>query len=142
MKFNFGTRSRKHLSQVHPDLKAIAELALSWGIMDFTVYTSIRPKAEQDRAFELGDSKVRWPDSKHNILNPEDLAEAFDVAPFINGRISWATSHCAFLAGIMFAAAAVLELGMRWGGNWDMDGEPITDQAFDDLVHYERRETT
>jgi hypothetical protein len=26
---------------------------------------------------------------------------------------------------------------IRWGGNWDMDGEPITDQDFQDLVHFE-----
>lgn len=138
-KFIFGENSSKHLSQVHPDLRAIAELALSWGIMDFTIYTSIRPKGEQNRAYMMGDSKVQWPNSKHNILKPEDLSDAMDIAPYINGNISWETSHCIFLAGIMSAAAAELGIGMRWGGDWDMDGEPITDQSFNDLVHFERR---
>jgi len=31
----------------------------------------------------------------------------------------------------------MLEVDLRWGGNWDMDGEPITDQDFQDLVHFE-----
>jgi len=38
----------------------------------------------------------------------------------------------------MLAAAALAKVKIRWGGNWDMDGEPVTDQEFQDLVHYER----
>ncbi len=28
-------------------------------------------------------------------------------------------------------------INIRWGGNWDQDGEPVTDQDFQDLMHYE-----
>ncbi len=141
MSFRFGAASKQHLLQVDPDLRAVAELALSWGIMDFTVYESIRTKAEQNRLYNCDPPKTdkQWPNSGHNILNPGDLSQAFDAAPYINGAISWDTRHCLFLAGIICSAAAVLRMPLRWGGNWDMDGEPVTDQTFDDLVHYEKR---
>lgn len=34
-------------------------------------------------------------------------------------------------------ATVKLGIDIRWGGNWDMDGEPVTDQNFQDLVHFE-----
>lgn len=134
----FGETSREKLNEVDPDMRRVATLALSWGIMDFTVYEGRRSKACQDRFCTLGKSRVKWPDGAHNVKNPEDLAHAFDIAPVINGQISWAKTHCVALSGIILAAAAVLGVRLRWGGNWDMDGEPITDQDFQDLVHYER----
>jgi len=140
--FKFGAASRQHLAQIDPDLAAVAELALAWGIIDFSIYESVRAKAEQDRLYVLGRTKVRWPNSKHNVPRPGAKAQAFDAAPYINGTISWDAQHCVFLAGIMLAAATVLHVPLRWGGNWDMDGEPITDQTFDDLVHYEIRRLT
>jgi peptidoglycan L-alanyl-D-glutamate endopeptidase CwlK len=33
-----------------------------------------------------------------------------------------------------------LGVKLRWGGNWDRDGEPVTDQDFQDLVHFELAE--
>ena len=46
--------------------------------------------------------------------------------------------HCCVLAGIILTCAVKRGIKIRWGGNWDMDSEPITDQDFQDLVHYER----
>lgn len=136
--YNFGKKSRRKLNEVDPDLKRVAELALSYGIMDFTVYEAIRSKAEQNRFYGMRKSRVQWPNGAHNIQNPGDLAKAFDIAPVIKGKVSWARPHCLVLAGVMLAAAAALRVRIRWGGNWDGDGEPVTDQDFQDLVHYEK----
>ena len=59
--------------------------------------------------------------------------------PVINGKLSWEKEHCLVLAGMVLAIGKTLGHSIRWGGNWDMDGEPITDQDFQDLVHFEYR---
>lgn len=137
MKYHFGKTSKGRLSLAVVEIREIMELALSYGIMDFMVVETVRSKASQDRYFLLGKSKVKWPNSKHNLKPGQVCSRAIDVAPWINGKISWRKEHCLILSGIILAAAAELGYKIRWGGNWDMDGEPITDQQFQDLVHYE-----
>ena len=134
MEFNFGKTSTANLQTVHPDLEIIVEDALDTGIMDFSIIEGHRPKGQQNRYYILGKSKVKWPDGKHN----KKPSEAVDAAPYIKGKVSWNKSHCCVLAGIILACAAKRGTKLRWGGNWDMDSEPITDQDFQDLAHYER----
>ena len=133
MQYNFGKTSTSKLETVDPDLQEIMQDALESGIMDFSITEGHRGKAQQNRYFDLGKSKVKFPDGKHNKLP----SEAVDAAPYINGKISWNKLHCCVLAGIILACAAKKGIKLRWGGNWDMDNEPITDQDFQDLVHYE-----
>jgi peptidoglycan L-alanyl-D-glutamate endopeptidase CwlK len=134
MKFNFGKTSRANRATIHPDLQMIMDDALATGIMDFSIIEGHRAKGPQNRYYMIGKSKVKWPDGKHNKM-PSD---AVDAAPHINGKISWNKLHCCVLAGIILSCAAKRGIKLRWGGNWDMDGEPITDQDFQDLVHYEK----
>ena len=136
--YSFSKRSLLKLATVHQDLQNTARLALEWGVMDFTVIEGRRDKETQTQYFNNGRSKVTWPHSKHNVENPQDLANAYDIAPVINGKISWDHMHCIHLAGIIISAGRCLGVKIRWGGNWDLDGEPVTDQDFQDLVHYER----
>jgi len=134
MRYRFSTNSKIKLNSCHFDLQVIINEALAYGIMDISVIEGHRNKEKQDRYFSLGQSKVKWPNSKHN----KTQSDAVDVAPFVNGKISWNRLHCCVLAGIILASAERQGAKIRWGGNWDMDGEPITDQAFQDLVHFER----
>ena len=129
----FGKNSLAKLSLADTRLQKVANLAMEWGIMDFAVIESFRDKITQDRYHQEGKSKVVWPDGKHN----KQPAQALDIVPFINGKISWDSRHCLALSGIILAAGKVIGVPLRWGGNWDRDGEPITDQNFQDLVHYE-----
>jgi hypothetical protein len=92
-----------------------------------------RDQAEQDRLYSIEKSKVMWPNSKHNNLP----SMAMDLVPVIGVQASWNHYHCSVLAGLVLAAAKELGVEIRWGGNWDMDYEPITDQDFQDLVHFE-----
>ena len=133
MKYNFGSSSRENLGTADPVIQKIMRDALATGIMDFSITEGHRPQAQQNRYYDLGKSKVKWPDGKHN----EMPSEAVDAVPYINGGISWNKLHCCVLAGIILACAAKRGIKLRWGGNWDMDSEPITDQDFQDLVHYE-----
>lgn len=137
MEFKFSKESEAKLLTVEKSLQAVAMKALSYGVMDAMVTEGARDEAHQNKMFKTGKSKVKWPNSKHNVTAPEGLARAIDVAPYVNGAPSWDTNHCLVWAGLMLAAAAELKIKIRWGGNWDMDGEPVTDQKFQDLVHFE-----
>jgi len=121
------------LSMLTYDMQWILREALAYGVIDFSVICTYRNKADQEKAYSEKKSKVRWPDSKHNKWP----AQAADCVPYVNGKISWNKLHCCVLAGVILAAAARLGKNIRWGGDWDQDGVAITDQDFQDLVHYE-----
>jgi len=133
MKYKFGRVSLGRLDTCHPALQYIMKEALSYGVMDFTIVEGHRPKEKQEEYYRTGKSKVQFPKGKHNKIP----SLAVDIAPWINGSISWNKFHCCILNGIILSAASKLGIKLRWGGNWDMDEEPITDQDFQDLVHYE-----
>jgi len=136
MIYLFGERSLKKLNTCDPKLIAIANRALSYELIDFAIIEGYRSDERQHQFFIDSTSKLDAgdPKAKHNFFNP---SHAFDAAPFVNDDISWDQQHCIFLAGCILSAAKELGVELRWGGNWDMDGEIYTDQQFQDLVHYE-----
>ena len=140
MIYKFGSRSESILSTVAEPLQQVIRKALELGVMDMTVVCGTRTKAEQDRLFATGKSKLPWPKSKHNAPEGEK-SKAVDVAPFIKGKLSWSFNDCCFMAGMIIAVGKTLGVNIRWGGNWDGDGEIITDQTFQDLVHFEIKES-
>jgi len=135
MKYQFGAKSKQTLATCHLDLQWIMREALATGLIDFSITEGHRSKDRQNNLYPKK-SKVKWPNSKHN-KTPSD---AVDAVPYINGKASYKYEHCIFLAGIVLACAKKIGFNLRWGGNWDMDGEPVTDQDFQDLVHFERIE--
>jgi hypothetical protein len=83
--------------------------------------------------FENQVSKFRWPDSKHN----RKPALAVDLQPY--PRPTTDVKLCAalgYIAGRAWAIAREEGVTIRWGGDWDSDGD-LTDQTFDDLFHLE-----
>lgn len=128
---SFGPRSKELRAQVHKSLRDILDLAIE--VTDFKIITGWRSEEEQERLFREGKTKVRWPNSKHNT----SPSLAVDVAPY---PIDWdgphATKKFAFLAGVMFGIAHMKGIKLRWGGDWDGDGQ-MRDQSFHDLPHLE-----
>ena len=134
MAFKFGRKSVMNYAQLSLKLKRVSARVLDYGIIDFSIDCAYRSRGEQNRLFDIGRSKVIWPRSKHNHLP----AIAMDLVSYVAGKSSWNKLHCCFLAGLVQAAAIeITGEKLRWGGNWDMDHEPITDQDFQDLVHFE-----
>lgn len=87
-------------------------------------------ESEQNKYFEQGKTKVQWPDSKHN----KKPSWALDAAPT---PIDWEDrERFYYFAGVVMAVAKLLKIEIRWGGDWDRDGN-FKDQSFDDLVHFE-----
>jgi len=137
LKFHYSKTSKRRLYTCEFDIQQVMREALAMGIIDITIVCGQRGKAKQDEYYygRPQRSRVPYPKSKHN---KEPLSDAVDAAPYVNGKLSRNFNHCCVLAGVVLACAKKLGIPIRWGGNWDMDGEPITDQDFQDLYHYER----
>lgn len=145
----FSSTSTRRLETVDPDLSRLfAEVVKR---RDCTILCGVRSKTEQDLAVSSGRSKMTWPNSKHNVLNPDDLARAVDVAPYFanqNHSIVWPTAaktkivyakECGLyynFAGYVQAVADRMGIRVRWGGDWN-GNHRYTDQSFDDLIHWE-----
>lgn len=120
--------SSQKLRECHPDLqRLIDEAAKSF---DFTVICGHRGKAEQDKAFNEGRSKVQFPNSKHNALP----SLAVDIVPY---PIDWNdVRRFYYMGGYVLGVAERLGIKVRWGGDWNGNFE-IKDQNFHDLPHFE-----
>jgi peptidoglycan LD-endopeptidase CwlK len=83
------------------------------GIRDITVVCGHRGRAEQEKAFQAGNSKLTYPHSKHNKLP----SLAVDLAPY---PIDWKDREAFMvLRGFVLARAAVL--GLKIGViSWDL----------------------
>lgn len=108
--FSFGYGSLKQLNTLHPDLIKVMNEAIK--TYDFTIVCGHRNQADQEKAFKGGQSKLHWPDSRHNSLP----SEAVDCAPY---PVDW-TDHQEFsvMAGHILSAAVRLGIELEWGGHW------------------------
>ena len=156
--YSFGKQSLQNLSSCSEELRRVAYRALGYGLMDFSVIEGHRDQHTQDKYYDMGVSKVKWPDGKHNSLP----SKAFDLNPYdhrfkcglIGNDIqvrhfmvtykmsmsdvrSYITTQYHRMAMLISAAAKEEKVPMRWGGDWDRDND-ILDQSFNDLAHFER----
>jgi len=130
----FSKVSRDRLLTCAPELQKLFSVVVER--FDCTIVQGRRSKEEQNKYFKEGKSKVVWPNSKHNVINPTDLSRAVDAAPFIDGNISWETKQSYYFAGYVMRVADELGINIRWGGSWDMDRD-VNDQKFNDVCHFE-----
>ena len=72
----FGSKSRHHLETCHPDLQTLFNAVIM--VVDCSVTCGYRNERDQEKAFNSGNSKVHYPDGKHNS-NP---STAVDVYPW------------------------------------------------------------
>lgn len=95
---------------------------------DCTILEGYRSPAKQRKLLAEGKSKLKL--SKHN----QKPSKAIDVAPY---PIIWNDiERYHTFAKLVFEQAKLFGIKIRWGGDWDMDGD-TTDQTFNDLVHFE-----
>ena len=131
----FSKRSAANLATCNHHLQILFNELIKH--RDCTILCGHRSKAAQDKSYEEGYSKVKWPDSAHNSAP----SNAVDVAPYING-ICFDTENCRMFAGYVLGFADAMNLGgriscrIRSGADWDSDGN-VHDQTFHDLCHFE-----
>jgi peptidoglycan L-alanyl-D-glutamate endopeptidase CwlK len=124
--------SQTMLRSAHKDLARLARAVAAKGVA-FRVICAYRNKHDQERAFQLGMSKVRFGQSAHNYRP----SLAIDVVPGWSGSVKWSDLKAFDTVGRAFVATAKeLNIPIRWGADWDRDGS-ITDERFVDRPHIE-----
>ena len=125
--YKFGKRSRQNLKGVNAKLVNVLNTLIK--IMDVTVIEGVRSKERQAELLEKGATKVKY--SRHME------GKAVDIAPY---PIDWKDrERFHYMGGMVRGIGKQLGVKIRWGGDWDSDGE-IKDNNFDDLVHVEIRD--
>lgn len=149
---NYGRKSKEKLETCHPKIQDIMNTVIKY--FDNTITEGKRSKEKQDKYFEQGTSKVKWPNSKHNVKNPDDLSRAIDSVPYpIDYRYEKALLKAMedgdtkevmeiihnierWFMYIGFVKGVAFEKGIELisGADWDSDNQ-LSDQRFDDLPH-------
>lgn len=137
----FGKVSTDRLATCHKDLQIIMLTAIALSDVDFGIAEGYRSLELQQKYFKEGKSRIDGitRKGKHNY----QPALAVDFYPWVNGKMDYHLETVSHLAGfIMGIAALLLQQGkisheLRWGANWDMDGQIIQDETFVDRPHLE-----
>lgn len=148
----YSETSLKRLDSCHPLLqKLFTEVVLTY---DCSILCGFRNETDQNRVFEEGRSRIKWPDSRHN----SSPSIALDVVPYpivwpetakmlsrlkdgqtTKAQALYSTKDLArmyYFGGYVLGLAHGMGIPLRWGGDWDGDRD-IHDQTFDDLPHFE-----
>ena len=124
----FGKNSKKQLLTCDYRLQQVFEEVIKK--VDFSVLEGHRDERTQDRLFEEGKTKVRYPMGRHN----SKPSRAVDVVPY---PIDWEDRERFHLfSGFVLGVAYRMGISLRWGGDWNQNFE-VDDNNFDDFPHFE-----
>ena len=124
----FGKTSKKRLYTCDEDLIFLFEEVVKY--FDCSVLEGHRGKRLQNKYFDEGKSKLRYPDGNHN----KKPSFAVDVVPY---PINWEDrERMTYFGGFVKGVAAILGVSIRWGGDWNNNTQ-LKDNNFDDLPHFE-----
>jgi len=128
--FKYGKTSTKRLESCDPKLQELMHEVLKRSGQDVSILCGHRGEEAQNLAFMEKKSKVKFPNSNHNSYP----SKAVDIAPY---PIDW-DNILGFkeLAFLVLEVAEDLDIEVRWGGDWDRDGD-LKDQTFNDYPHFE-----
>lgn len=134
--FRFSQRSLNNLIGVSPKLIAVVKRAIEITTVDFKVIEGLRTKERQAELYAQGRTKpgkvVTWTMQSKHI---DGLAVDLLPAPY-----DWKDpAKFDAVAKAMFQAADELGVTIRWGADWDMDGNP-RERGETDSPHFELAE--
>lgn len=152
--YKLGSASKKRLNTCNAEIQLIITEAIKVSQIDFGVAQGERTVEQQQHYFNEGKSKVNpkayatleelLSKGKHIVDgNIRKKADAVDIYAYVNGSANWEKHNLCYVGGVITSTAKrLLKEGkitkcLRWGGNWDNDGEIISDQNFQDLPHFE-----
>lgn len=134
--FTFGDLSKLMLVGVHPDLVLVVSRGLLYSPHDFAVTEGLRSASRQKDLVAQGFSKTLL--SKH-LAQLDGYSHAFDIVAVgdLNDdglvdaqdkKLTWDKTIYTEIADAMKKAAAELNIGIRWGGDF---------KSFFDGPHFE-----
>ena len=110
MAYQLGAKSKAKLTGVHPDLVKVVNRAIQITDIDFTVLEGLRTVERQRQLVKAGASKTM--NSRHIT------GHAVDLAPLLNGAVSWDWPLYHKLAKHVKQAAKDVGVTIEWGGGW------------------------
>ena len=124
----FGKSSKKHLLTCDNELQIVFNEVIKH--VDCSVLEGHREKDRQNKLYEEGKTKVKYPNGRHN----RQPSSAVDVTPY---PVDWNDRERQTLfAGFVIGVASQMGINLRWGGDWDQDFQ-VVDNRFDDFPHFE-----
>tara|TARA_R100000458_G_C8271043_1_gene245774 strand:+ start:953 stop:1342 length:390 start_codon:yes stop_codon:yes gene_type:complete len=124
----FGRKSKERLATCDEKLQKVFNEVIKY--VDCSVLEGHREKDRQNKLFEEGKTKVKYPNGRHNRYP----SSAVDVTPY---PVDWEDRERQTLfAGFVIGVASQMGIKLRWGGDWDMDFQ-VVDNRFDDFPHFE-----
>lgn len=152
--YTFGQRSTELLAKADLNLQKVFNKAIQLSPIDFGISQTSRTIDEQRQFYREGKSKIN-PDAydllslphkaKHIVTSQFQRAGAIDIFAWIPGKtnLMYDVEHLCMIAGVIMSISqemyqeGFISSRLRWGGNWDRDGQIIYDQTFQDLPHFE-----
>ena len=115
MSITLSARSLERLEGAHPDLAKVIKRAAAISDIDFTVLEVLRTIERQRQLVAQGASKTM--NSRH-LPGKDGKSRAVDIAPMIDGKVSWDWPLYHRLAPIIKQAAKECNVPIEWGGDW------------------------
>lgn len=123
--------SIRKLMTCDPKLQLVVNEVIQ--IADFSIISGYRGFEEQADLFRQGASQKAPGKSKHNM----QPSQAFDFIPYPFQETDWKKlSQFSYLGGLFIATGRMLGVKLRWGYDWNMNGD-TRDERFIDAGHIE-----
>jgi peptidoglycan L-alanyl-D-glutamate endopeptidase CwlK len=116
MAYSLGAKSQAELTGVHPQLVSVVQRAIQLTTQDFAVHDGLRTEAEQRELVARGASQTM--NSMHR-KQPDGFGHAFDLVPYINGKLRWEWGPIYHIAAAVRQAADEQNVALVWGAVWD-----------------------
>ena len=127
----YSKKSKERLSSCDKKLQDVFNEVIKY--VDCSVLEGHRSKERQNKLYDEGRTKVKYPNGRHN----SSPSKAVDVTPY---PVNWEDRERQTLfAGFVLGIARGMGIRLRWGGDWDMDFQ-VMDNRFDDFPHFEVRD--
>ena len=153
-----GRDSKVQYDTLHPDLQMIIDWGMKYCVVDFSLREGYRPIEIQfeyykkgreliDGEWKLVKPKEKWTNvdgykikGKHN--HQPSLAVDFMTYVPNKPELTWDAVHLTYIGASLIMIAeflheqGVIQHKLRWGGNWDKDGD-LADNTLYDRPHVE-----
>lgn len=122
----FSLRSKERLATCHKDIRTVLNHLIEY--IDFSVICGHRGKADQNKAYAEGTSKLEYPKSAHNSLP----SRAVDIVPYPLdwndiGEFKRLNGAFTVVAEYLYNTGQI-KSKFEWGGSW---------KKLKDYPHYE-----
>lgn len=136
--YMLGEKSLNRLQGVHPNLITVVKRAITITEQDFMVLEGVRTLKRQAELYAQGRTApgqiVTWTMRSRHFVQPDGYGHAVDLVPW---PVDWNTpTKFDAIAAAVFSAAQELGVTVRWGADWDGDGNP-RERGESDSPHWE-----